>query len=217
MDAICNILGVNTYQIFQMFFHVLCRASAPMHELSPEIRKIMTMMETDAGWAEAFNMANPKKLEVAQAILILQQPGRKGFGAVMIDHPFMSDAKMTECVDDIMERTMDVTMHGIYRRLLLLGRRMETTNLSDILLEMIDRQTGMEIEEESRVEMQGQAMYDIRGRAIQYGVRTKAKQHRTPDSFARDQRIKFDDDDRETAEREVLDNKDIRTEDYDTR
>lgn len=122
---------------------------------------------------------------------------------------------------------MDVTMHGIYRRLLLLGRRMETTNLSDILLEMIDRQTGMEIEEESRVEMQGQAMYDVRGRAIQYGVRTKAKQHRTPDSFARDQRIKFDDDDRETAEREVnsdldLDKKNIRTEDktegdYDTR
>ena len=58
-------MGVNTYQIFQMFFYVLCKASAPMHELSPEIKKIMTLMETDAGWAEAFNLANPNELRVA--------------------------------------------------------------------------------------------------------------------------------------------------------
>ena len=63
LDAICNVLGVNTYQIFQMFFYTLCKASAPMHELSPEIRKLMTLMETDAGWAEAFNMANPERLK----------------------------------------------------------------------------------------------------------------------------------------------------------
>ena len=37
-----------------MFFYTLMRASAPMHELSPEIQKIMTFMETDASWAEAF-------------------------------------------------------------------------------------------------------------------------------------------------------------------
>ena len=208
LDAICNVLGVNTYQIFQMFFYTLCKASAPMHELSPEIRKLMTLMETDAGWAEAFNMANPERLKVAQVVLILEQQDHKGFGAVMIDKPFMSDARMTECVDDILERVCEVTMHGIYRRLRLMGARMDCKNLSDVLLTMIDVQTVLEMEEESKVEMQGQPLYDYRGRKIEYGVRTKAKQHRTPDSLANDQRIKqqtivFDDFDRETADNEV--------------
>ena len=182
LDAICNALGVNTYQIFQMFFYTLCKASAPMHELSPEIRKLMTLMETDAGWAEAFNMANPERLKVAQVVLILEQKDHKGFGAVMIDKPFMSDARMTECVDDILERVCEVTMHGIYRRLRLMGARMDCKNLSDVLLTMIDAQTIMEMDEESKVEMKGEALYDYRGRPIKYGARTKAKQHRTPDS-----------------------------------
>ena len=221
LDAICNALGVNTYQIFQMFFYTLCKASAPMHELSPEIRKLMTLMETDAGWAEAFNMANPERLKVAQAVLILEQQNHKGFGAVMIDKPFMSDARMTECVDDILERVCEVTMHGIYRRLRLMGARMDCKNLSDVLLTMIDEQTILDMDEESKVEMKGEALYDYRGRPIKYGARTKAKQHRTPDSLANDQRIKqqtivFDDFDRETAEREVFDNKNIRTEEDDT-
>jgi hypothetical protein len=221
LDAICNALGVNTYQIFQMFFYTLCKASAPMHELSPEIRKLMTLMETDAGWAEAFNMANPERLKVAQVVLILEQQDHKGFGAVMIDKPFMSDARMTECVDDILERVCEVTMHGIYRRLRLMGARMDCKNLSDVLLTMIDAQTIHDMDEESKVEMKGEALYDYRGRPIKYGARTKAKQHRTPDSLANDQRIKqqtivFDDFDRETAEREVFDNKNIRTEEDDT-
>ncbi len=208
LDAICNVLGVNTYQIFQMFFYVLCKASAPMHELSPIIRKIMTMMETDAGWAEAFNMANPDKMDVAQVVLILQQPGKKGFGAVMVDKPFMSEARMTECVDDILERVAEVTMHGIYRRLRLLGARMECENLSDVLLTMIDAQSVIELEEENKVEMNGSPMFDDRGRPIKYGARTKAHGRRTPDSVATDQRIKqtaikFDTDDSEAAEKEA--------------
>lgn len=208
LDAICNVLGVNTYQIFQMFFYTLCKASAPIHELSPIIRKIMTMLETDAAWSEAFNMANPNDLDVAQVVLILQQKDKKGFGAVMIDRPFVSDARMTECVDDILERVAEVTMHGIYRRLRLLGAKMDCKNLSDVLLTMIDAQTVLEMEEESKVEMQGQPLYDYRGRKIEYGVRTKAKQHRTPDSLANDQRVKqqtivFDDFDREAADTEA--------------
>ena len=208
LDAICNVLGINTYQIFQMFFYTLCKASAPMHELSPEIRKLMTLMETDAGWAEAFNMANPERLKVAQVVLILEQKNHKGFGAVMIDRPFMSDARMTECVDDILERVCEVTMHGIYRRLRLIGAEHDCKNLSDILLTMVDAQTILDMDEASKVEMKGEALYDYRGRPIKYGARTKAKQHRTPDSLARDQRIKqqtivFDDFDREAADTEA--------------
>lgn len=196
LNAICNALGVNSYQIFQMFFYTLIRASAPMHELSPEIRKIMTLMETDAGWAEAFNLANPNHLDVAQCILILQQEGKRGFGAVMVDKPFMSESHMTECVDTILERVTQVTMHGIYRRLREFGARHECANLSDILLTMIDADTIEWLAEQDQIEMKGEAKYDHRGRRIEYGKRTKAKQHRTPDSYDRDHRLRFDDFDR---------------------
>ncbi len=197
LNAICDTLGVNSYQIFQMFFYTLMRASAPMHELSPEIRKIMTLMETDAGWAEAFNLANPNQLDVAQCILILQQEDKRGFGAVMVDKPFLSDATMTENVDDILERVCAVTMHGIFRRLRSLGAKMECHNLSDVLLTMIDAQTILELDEENRVEMKGEGMYDHRGRKIEYGKKTKTHGHRTPDSVAQDQRITFPDFDRD--------------------
>ena len=205
LNTICDVLGVNTYQIFQMFFYTLMRASSPMHELSPEIQKIMTYMETDASWADAFNMANPNDLRVARAIPILEQENKKGFGAVMIDKPFCGEARQTECVDDILECVTEATMVGIYNRLRRMGARLDCENLSDVLLTMLDAQSIILTEDENRFEMKGQAMYDQRGRKIEYGKKSKAKQYRTPDSVARDQRIIFDDIDREVADYEVKD------------
>jgi hypothetical protein len=74
-----------------------------------------------------------------------------------------------------------------------------------VLLTMLDAQSIILTEDENRFEMKGQAMYDQRGRKIEYGKKSKAKQHRTPDSVARDQRIIFDDIDREVADYEVKD------------
>ena len=205
LNAICDALGVNTYQIFQMFFQTLLRASSPLHELSPEIQKVMAFMETDAAWNEAFNLANPNGLRVARTILILEQEDKKGFGAVMINKPSLPGEKpqMTECVDDILERVTEATMIGIYNRLRRLGARLNCEHLSDILLTMIERQNIMLTDDENRFEMKGDAMYDARGRKIEYGKKTKAKHHRTPDSLARDQRIIFDDYDREVADEEA--------------
>jgi hypothetical protein len=205
LNAICDTLGVNTYQIFQMFFYTLMRASSPMHELSPEIQKIMTYMETDASWSEAFNMANPNDLRVARAILILEQENKKGFGAVMIDKPFCGEARQTECVDDILECVTEATMVGIYNRLRRMGARLGCEHLSDVLLTMLDAQSIILTEEENRFEMKGEAMYDKRGRKIEYGKKSKAKQHRTPDSVATDQRIVFGDIDREISDYEAKD------------
>ena len=210
LNAICNALGVNTYQIFQMFFYTLTKAACPMHECSPEIRKLMTILENDVAWSDAFNMASSDALRVAQAILILEQEGHKGFGAVMIDAPMGEQCRQTWCVDDILERVTEVTMHGIYRRLRMLGAKMGCNNLSDVLLRVIETQTDIEMEEQSRVEMKGEALYDNRGRAIEYGKKTKAKQRRTPDSVANDRRMKwskitFGDEDRDLAESELQD------------
>jgi hypothetical protein len=176
-----------------------------MHELDPRIQKLLAMMESDVGWQQAFNIANPNGLKVAQVILILEQEGRKGFGAVMIDRPFFGDARQTECVDSILERVTEVTMRGIYRRLRLMGAKMDCQNLSDVLLTMIDAQTILDLDEGFRAELPGMGDYNYNRKQVAYGKKTKAKQHRTPDSVAQDQRIKFDDYDREVADYEVQD------------
>lgn len=210
LNACCDALGVDVYHLLQWFAYTIIRASAPMHELDPRIQKLLAMMESDVGWQQAFNIANPNGLKVAQVVLILEQEGRKGFGAVMIDRPFFGDARQTECVDSILERVTEVTMRGIYRRLRLMGAKMDCQNLSDILLTMIDAQTILDLDEGFRAELPGMGDYNYNGKQVAYGKKTKAKQHRTPDSLDADQRIKqqtimFDDYDREVADYEAQD------------
>lgn len=204
LNACCDALGVDVYHLLQWFAYTIIRAAAPMHELDPRIQKLLTMMESDAGWQRAFNIANPGKLKVAQAILILEQEGRKGFGALMIDRPFCGDARQTECVDEILERVTQVTMNGIYRRLRDMGSDMRCESLSDVLLTMIDKQINLNLDEGFRAEMPGMGDYADNGRQVAYGKKSKAKQHRTPDGEAmRQQHIKWDDSDREASDYEA--------------
>ena len=155
-DAICQARQTDTYHMLQYFIYTMIKAAADPHGINPDIQKILTMLNTDAGWQKAFNLCAPNvKTKVAQVVLILEQEGKEGFGAVMIDKPFMgkapekvddidpnrSNPQMTENVDYILERVCEVTMQGIYRRLRLLGAEMDCKYLSDILLTMIDAQT----------------------------------------------------------------------------
>lgn len=203
LNACCDALKVDGYHLLQWFCYTIIRAAAPLHELDPRIQKLLAMLESDAGWQQAFNLANPNGLKVSQAILILEQEGRKGFGAVMIDRPFFGKAQQTECVDTILERVTEVTMRGIYRRLRLMGAKMECQNLSDVLLTMIDAQTILDLDEGFRAELPGMGDHADNCKQVAYGKKSKAKQYRTPDSVAMDQRIKFDDFDREVADYEV--------------
>ena len=201
-NAICDSLRTDTYHMLQNFIYMTIRAAADPHKVNPDIQKLLAMLESDAGWQRAFNLVAPNTvLKVAQVVLILEQEGRKGFGAVMVDKPYMDKATMTECVDDILERVTEVTMHGIYRRLRLVGGMMKCNHLSDILLDMIERQGKDLREEDDRIQMQGEAQFTDSGKRIEYGKRTKAKHHRTPDGEAqRQQRIQFDDEDATTTD-----------------
>ena len=197
LNACCDAMGVDVYHLLQWFAYVVVKASSDLHALDPRIQKLMTMLDHDAGWQNAFNLCNPDKLKVAQAILILEQEGHKGFGAVMIDKPWMGAMmRQTECVDDILERVTEVTMSGIYRRLRVMGADMECNNLSDVLLTMLDMQDLLNAEERDTSE--GPQMGDIapNGRAVAYGKRTKRKKHFTPDTMPT-QRTIFEDFDRD--------------------
>ena len=202
LNACCDALQVDVYHLLQWFAYVIVKAAAPMHGLDPRIQKLMTLMESDVGWQKAFNQCNPDALNVAQVVLILEQKNHKGFGAVMIDKPFMGEATQTECVDDILERITEVTMRGIYRRLRLMGAELQCENLTDVLLTMLDMQDIQNAIDSDREEGPQLGEQTDGGRHYDYGKKTKAKQKRTPDSVARDQRIKFDDYDRELSEEE---------------
>ena len=203
-DAICQARQTDTYHMLQNFIYTMIRAAADPHALNPDIQKILTMLDTDAGWQKAFNLCAPKvKAKVSQVVLIMEQEGRKGFGAVMVNRPFMGDATMTECTDDILERVCEVTMRGIYRRLRLLGARMECNNLSDVLLTLIDSQTILDLAGD--VQTEGPQMGDRadNGHEYAYGKRTKQTKRRTPDTLDLQQRITFTDADRQQADEEV--------------
>ena len=205
LNACCDAMGVDVYHLLQWFAYVVVKASSDLHALDPRIQKLMTMLDHDAGWQNAFNLCNPDKLKVAQAILILEQEGHKGFGAVMIDKPWMGAMmRQTECVDDILERVCEVTMSGIYRRLRVMGADMECNNLSDILLTMLDVQDLLNAEE--RDTREGPQMGEIapNGRAVAYGKRTKRKKHFTPDTMPT-QRTIFEDFDRDQGNEKLND------------
>ena len=196
LNACCDAMGVDVYHLLQWFAYVVVKASSDLHALDPRIQKLMTMLDRDAGWQNAFNLCNPDRLKIAQVVLILEQDNHKGFGAVMVDKPFFNEARQTECVDDILERVCEVTMSGIYRRLRMMGADMECNNLSDILLTMLDVQDLLNAEEREVSELPGMGEIAPNGRAVAYGKRTKRKKHYTPDTMPT-QRTIFEDFDRD--------------------
>jgi len=205
LNACCDAMGVDVYHLLQWFAYVVVKASSDLHALDPRIQKLMTMLDHDAGWQNAFNLCNPDKLKVAQVVLILEQQGHKGFGAVMIDKPWMGAMmRQTECVDDILERVTEVTMSGIYRRLRVMGADMECNNLSDVLLTMLDAQDILNAEERDAAE--GPQIGDVaqNGKVLAYGKRTKRKKHFTPDTMPT-QRTIFEDFDRDQGTEKLND------------
>lgn len=192
LDEVCNTLQVDVYHLLQWFCYTLIRASSTMHELDPRIQKLLTMLECDCAWQTAFNLADRSQLDVSQVVLILQQKGKKGVGAVLVDKPFFDEARQTECVDTILERVCSVTMPGVYRRLRRMGARMKCESLMDLLLTMLERQELLNADDDLAAE--GPQLGDIadNGHRYAYGKKTKAKQHRTVDSLAEDKRTLFD-------------------------
>ncbi len=207
--------GTNIYGLMQMFAQSLMRAAKCETALPPHLKLLMEMIYLDSDWNRAFSFASPSaQTDVAQVILILQQHDRegakgrprKGFGLVMIDHPLIPGSKprCTYCVDTIMERVAEVSMPGMKKDLDELGRRLKTRSLRETLTMMADAQLIQTLNDADREELPQLGNYSDFGRVIEYRERAKALKHRTPDGEAnRQQRIMFDDFDRDVADMEV--------------
>ncbi len=215
LNIIAQSKGTNIYGLLQLFVQTIIRAAKCETAMPPHLKLLMHMIEMDSDWNRAFSFASPSaQTDVAQVILILQQHDRegakgrprKGFGLVMIDHPLIPGSKprCTYCVDTIMERVAEVSMPGLKKDIDELGRRFKAHSLRETLTMMADAQLLQSLADADREELPQLGNYSDFGRVIEYRERAKALKHRTPDGEAnRQQRIMFDDYDRDVADMEV--------------
>ena len=215
LNIIAQSKGTDIYGLLQLFVQTIIRAAKCETALPPHLKLLMQMLEIDSDWNRAFSFASPSaQTDVAQVILVLQQHDRegakgrprKGFGLVMIDHPLIPGSKprCTYCVDSIMERVAEVSMPGIKKDIDEMGRRLHTHSLRETLTLMADAQLLQSLADADRDELPQLGNYSDFGKVIEYRERAKALKRRTPDGEAnRQQRIMFDDFDRDLADMEV--------------
>ena len=199
--------GTNANDLLKMFVQAFIESAKHTGPISSEMSLLLDMLKVDAGWNQAFNFADLKtQKQVAQVILILEQPGREGFGAVMINRPFIPGKKpyMTYCVDEILERATEVTMKGLYQELRDIGNDLGTASMRETLFTLCDAYKLTQGERDIKDEGPQLGNYSDFGRAIHnYGNPPKRKKHVSPDDIQ--QRIVFDDYDKEVADYEVKD------------
>lgn len=210
LNILATSKGTDIYGLLQLFIQTIVSAAKCQTELDPHTKLLLQMLEMDKDWNRAFSFANPTaQMDVAQVILILQQydgkgvnrKPRKGYGMVMIDKPWLpgTKPKKTICIDDIMERTVEVGMAGLYKELRQVGIKAKTRSVRETLMLMCDAQLVAMLDEEDRNELPDLGNYHDFGKVIEWGNKQKRKPHRTPDSVAQQTSL-FADFDRETGE-----------------
>lgn len=196
--------GTNANDLLKMFVHAFIESAKHTGPVSSDIQLLLDMLKVEEGWHQAFNFAdvNAQK-KIAQVVLILEQPGRKGFGMVMVSKPYIDKCWQTYCVDDILEQVVAVAMKGLYQELRDIGNSLGTESLRETLFSLCDAYRLTQGERDIEKEGPQLGNYSDFGRAIEYGNRAKRKKHLTPDSIQT--HIVFEDDDRETADMEAKD------------
>lgn len=196
-DLLANQRGMKSYELLQLLVNGFVSAAKHDGPLTPELRLLIDSLKLDVAFNKAFNFASPTaQNEIAQVVLILQQPGRKGFGLMMIDRPFMGEATVTYCIDQIVERISEVGMGDIYKDLRQVGVELETKSVRETLVLMCDAQKMANLKAMDEQEMPGLDNFHDFGKRIEFGNKMVRKPHRTPDSIAQ-QKIMFNDFDRE--------------------
>ena len=196
-DLLANQRGMKSYELLQLLVNGFIAAAKHDGPLTPELRLLIDSLKLDVAFNKAFSFANPTaQNEIAQLVLILQQPERKGFGLMMIDRPFMGDATVTYCIDQIIERISEVGMGDIYKDLRQVGVELETNSVRETLVLMCDAQKMANLRAIDEGEMPGMGDFHDFGKRIEFGNKMVRKPHRTPDSIAQ-QKIMFNDFDRE--------------------
>ena len=211
LDILAGQRGMSTYELLQLLINGFITAAKASGPLSPQMKTLIEMLQTDTSWKGAFSFTGLSgSTDVEQAILIMRQRdqagrAKPGFGIAMIDHPCCGGTTMTLCVDDILERILKVSMPGLYKKLEKIGGRLCCTSHRETLTLLSEYMDDSINKEEELSEMPGYGEYHEYGKRIEYEKKYKRKHHKSPDSIDTQQRIVFDDSDRKVADYEAQD------------
>lgn len=203
--------GMEVYELLQLLINSFITAAKANGPLSPQMKMLLEVLQTDTSWKGAFSFTGLSgTTDIEQVILIMRQRdqagrAKPGFGIAMIDHPCCGGTTMTLCVDDILERVVEVSMKGLYRQLRQIGVSLESESMRETLIMLCDAKAIEDLNEQDRLELPGYGEYHEFGKRIEFDKKYKRKHHKSPDSIDTQQRIVFDDSDREIADYEARD------------
>ena len=207
LGALAQAKGMTIYEVMQMVVDTLIRYMDDRHNLSAEMEQAMSIFEHMVGWADSLNLADPTvQKEVAQAVYIMQDADgkRKGFRATMVSKPFMGIWDETSNVMQIFERLFNVLLPELYMKLFRARILLGCNSVTEVINTLLDAEVIDHMNDDFRKTFEDASRMD-NGREYAYGNKALSKQHRTPDSLAQDQRIRFDDSDKDLAGQEAHD------------
>lgn len=210
LNIICKARGTDIYGLMQLVLEFIVETAKVNGPVPPQMQTLLHMLKMDSDWNKAFSFSNPTAtMDVAQVILVLQQHDgkqpRQGFGLCMIDKPWLPGQKpqMTLCVDDILERVVEISMKGLYRELRQVGISFQTESIRETLTMLCDAQLLQNLEDMNADELPKVGDFHDFGRVIEYAKKYKRVPHRTPDSLNLQQNIHFDHYDQHQADMEA--------------
>ena len=211
LDILAKQRGMSIYELLQLLINAFITAAKANGPLSPQMKTLIEMLQTDTSWKGAFSFTGLSgSTDIEQVILIMRQRdqagrAKPGFGIAMIDHPCCGGTTMTLCVDDILERVVEVSMKGLYRQLRQIGVSLESESIRETLTLLCDAKAIEDLNEQDRLELPGYGEYHDFGKRIEYEKKFRRKHYKSPDSVAQQQTIKFDNYDKHMADCEAKD------------
>ena len=183
-NRLCKKKGLNKYKVIQMFVDVWIRYTDDRHNLSQEMAVLMSLFEHGVGWKDAFNLADPTaEPSIEQAVYILTAKEQHGARAVMVSRPFFGNWSETFNLQNIMERTVEVLVPELYRRLRTLAIDMDCNSILELLFRLADEHSNDADMKSIRQEFEDARRHDF-GKEVEFGQRTKRVPHSDPDIFA---------------------------------
>lgn len=208
LNRILADMGLNEYQWLQLMIEVTIRMMDDRHNLSATMAKMIQMFRMVPGFKDAASLVDANaEGKIDGAIYFVNVKGKKGYKPVMVERTwFDGQWNETHNVRDIVECVIERCAPDSYMKLREHMQELECESVFECLMTMVDAYQLV------RPELEIQSLFEDQrtdcGKDYAYGRKTKAKQHRTPDSVADDQRyqqthIVFDDDDKELADIEA--------------
>ena len=208
LNRILADMGLNEYQWLQLMIEVTIRMMDDRHNLSATMAKMIQMFRMVPGFKDAASLVDANaEGQIDGAIYFVNVKGKKGYKPVMVERTwFDGQWNETHNVRDIVECVIERCAPDSYMKLREHMQDLECESVFECLMTMVDAYQLV------RPELEIQSLFEDQrtdcGKDYAYGRKTRAKQHRTPDSVADDHRyqqthIVFDDDDKELTDIEA--------------